>query len=108
MTHENLPKSIAYDKARKEFYHYRHLEEVERRVAKEEALSTGAYFGKSVLEVGMELENSAYEDWKVWAAQQIQEAKQQASAMYSGPAEEGMADDSFGASEGSEETTEGA
>lgn len=57
----------AYDQARHEFYEIRRQEEVERRVAQEEALATGAYFGKSFLEVGMELEDRTYEEWKQWA-----------------------------------------
>lgn len=88
MTHEKMPKAAAYDKARKEFYHYRHLEDVERRIAKEEALSTGAYFGKSALEVGMELENKAWEDWKTWARQEITRVRQTAASSYTGPVTE--------------------
>ena len=56
-------KDEAYDIARKEFYALRHAEEVERRVAKEEALWTGAYFGKSALEVGMGLEDKNFNEW---------------------------------------------
>jgi small subunit ribosomal protein S23 len=71
---ENVPGmslTKAYDQARKEFYNIRHQEEVERRVAREEALSTGAYFGKSALEIGMQLEDKEYEAWKVWALNEI-------------------------------------
>ncbi|KAG9238400.1 37S ribosomal protein S25, mitochondrial [Amylocarpus encephaloides] len=64
---EGKQKMEAYDIARKEFYALRHEEEVERRVAKEEALWSGAYFGKGPLEVGMELEDKVYEEWKDWA-----------------------------------------
>ena len=67
---DNVPDMTlakAYDQARREFYHVRHEEDVERRVAREEALSTGAYFGKSQLEIGMELEDNVYEQWKAWA-----------------------------------------
>ncbi|EON62744.1 hypothetical protein W97_01969 [Coniosporium apollinis CBS 100218] len=65
-----MSKEAAYDKARKEFYAHRHQDEVERRVAREEALHVGAYFGKSALEIGMELEDKSYEDWKVWATKE--------------------------------------
>ena len=57
----------AYDHARHEFYAVRHEEDVERRVAKEEALATGAHFGKTYLEIGMELEDKIFEAWKAWA-----------------------------------------
>lgn len=74
----------AYDQARKEFYALRHEEEVERRVAREEALSTGAFFGKSAIEVGMELEDKTYENWKTWAMQEITLINQQRDAAYTG------------------------
>ena len=80
----------AYDQARKEFYDLRLQEEVERRVAKEEAMSTGAYFGKSALEIGMELEDKEYEKWKVWATDEASMAQQNQAAMYTGSAEGGM------------------
>lgn len=74
----------AYDQARQEFYAIRHQEDVERRVAKEEALSTGAYFGKSMLEIGMELEDKTYETWKEWAQKEVEVIEQQRSAVYTG------------------------
>lgn len=70
--------------ARKEFYALRHEQEVERRVAKEEALWTGAYFGKSVLEVSDELENKTYEDWKTWAIKEVEAIERQKDAAYTG------------------------
>lgn len=84
MQHEGLDKAQAYDKARKEFYFYRHREDVERRVAKEEALVTGAYFGKGPIEIGMELENQQWEDWKAWAMKEVEKERQRAVAAYSG------------------------
>ncbi|OCK77805.1 mitochondrial ribosomal protein [Lepidopterella palustris CBS 459.81] len=87
MQNDNLTKEAAYDQARREFYHHRHLEDVQRRVAKEEALATGAYFGKGVLEIGMELEDQAYENWKAWAQKQIDIEKQNREQLYSGPVE---------------------
>ena len=78
----NISKAGAYDQARREFYEERLQEDVERRVAKEEALASGAYFGKSMLEVGMELEDREYERWREWAAQDITEAKQRQASMY--------------------------
>lgn len=77
-----MTSTEAYDIARGEFYALRHEEDVERRVAKEEALSTGAYFGKSTLEIGMELEDQAYEEWKAWATKEIKVFEQQKEAVY--------------------------
>lgn len=62
----------AYDKARHEFYKLRMKEETELRIAKEEAMATGAYFGKSYIEIGMDLEDKEYERWKEWAKKEIQ------------------------------------
>lgn len=62
-----LTKEQAYDMVRKEFYAIRHQEDIERRIAAEEARMVGAYFGKSRLEVSMELENKTFEDWRTWA-----------------------------------------
>ncbi|SPO03332.1 related to RSM25 - mitochondrial ribosomal protein, small subunit [Cephalotrichum gorgonifer] len=61
------PKDEAYDTARREFYALRQEEEVERRIAKEEAQFVGAYFGKSRLEIGHQLESVQFENWKQWA-----------------------------------------
>lgn len=80
----HISLSQAYDQARKEFYALRHEEDIERRVAKEEALSTGAYFGKTILEVGMELEDRTYESWKEWALKEIEVIDQQKSSVYTG------------------------
>lgn len=80
----DMTSSKAYDQARQEFYAIRHQEDVERRVAKEEALATGAYFGKSMLEVGMELEDKTYEGWKAWALQEIEVIGQQRTSQYTG------------------------
>lgn len=89
-----MTSTKAYDIARGEFYALRHEEDVERRVAKEEALSTGAYFGKSILEIGMELEDRSYEDWKTWAIKEVELQNQEKDAAYTNfdsTDEEGMA-----------------
>lgn len=80
----NMTKAQVYDQARREFYLIRHQEEVERRVAREEASSTGAYFGKSALEFGMEIEDMEYEKWKAWAKKEIAALEQSRSSSYTG------------------------
>jgi small subunit ribosomal protein S23 len=84
MEQDGLDKNTAYDIARKEFYALRHEEEVERRVAKEEALWVGATFGKGPLEIGMELEDKAYEGWKSWALDEIQTLERLRDSAYTG------------------------
>lgn len=79
-----MSNAQAYDIARKEFYALRQEEEVERRVAKEEALAVGAYFGPSVLEIGMHLEDKTYESWKEWATKEVEAIERQRDAAYSG------------------------
>ncbi|OAA55799.1 37S ribosomal protein rsm25 [Niveomyces insectorum RCEF 264] len=77
-----MDKDQAYDSARREFYTLRHREDVERRVAEEEARMVGAYFGKSALQVGMQLEDEAYEDWKKWAAEETAKAESERTRAY--------------------------
>jgi small subunit ribosomal protein S23 len=84
MHNAGLDSNQAYDTSRKEFYALRHEEEVERRVAKEEALWVGAYFGKGPLEVGMELEDKSFERWKEWAALEVEALQRQRDAAYTG------------------------
>ncbi|KAG5943920.1 hypothetical protein E4U53_006981 [Claviceps sorghi] len=67
---EKMSKRKAYDTARREFYRLRQEEEIEKRVAIEEAKHVGAYFGKSRLDVGMQLEDQEFENWKIWAGKQ--------------------------------------
>ena len=86
-----MTKAAAYDQARKEFYAARLQEDVERRVAKEEAQATGAYFGKSMLQIGMELEDEEYERWREWGLQQIAQQEQARAAIYTGVDNQAMA-----------------
>lgn len=84
---ENVPdmsKSMAYDQARQEFYDERLQEDIERRVAKEEAMATGAYFGKTMLQIGMELEDKEYERWKAWATNEMTAQEQKRDSVYTG------------------------
>lgn len=93
---ENVPemtKDKAYDQARQEFYAIRHQEDVERRVAKEEALATGAHFGKTSIEVGMELEKKAYEEWRAWAVKTQEVLEQTQGAMQQGIATDEVAEE---------------
>lgn len=79
-----LAEQSAYDIARKEFYRFRHHQEIETRVAREEALATGGFFGPGPVEIGMKLEDKAYDDWHAWAEQEIIAQKQQSSSAYTG------------------------
>ena len=53
-------------------------------------MATGAYFHKSTLEVGMELEDRQFEEWKAWAVKQVELAEQRRNAMYTGQENEAM------------------
>lgn len=91
---QNMSKAQAYDVARKEFYALRHEEEIERRVAKEEAMWVGAYFGKGPVEVGMQLEDKTYEKWKAWAEKEVAAINLLRDAAYtSGDPEADLPDD---------------
>ena len=82
MNNKQMSREDAYDQARNELYAYRHREDTERRVAREESLSTGAYFGSNQLDIGIQLEGAAYEDWKQWAQAESLRKRQEAAAMY--------------------------
>ena len=73
----------AYDIVRKEFYDLRRQEEVRKRIAAEEAESTGAVFGKSPLQWGIQVENKQYDDWARWAKEQVV-LQQQKNAAFAG------------------------
>jgi small subunit ribosomal protein S23 len=88
MKHKGHSKATAYDMARREFYQHRHLSEIRTRVAKEEALHVGAYFGKGPLEIGMELEDKSWENWKRWANVQIEDEMAMRAQMFSGAQDE--------------------
>ncbi|KAL9002984.1 MAG: hypothetical protein Q9188_004118 [Gyalolechia gomerana] len=84
MPDPNMTPARAYDQARKEFYETRLQQDIERRVAKEEAMATGAYFGKTTLQIGMELEDKIFEEWKAWASREAVQMEQRQAAMYTG------------------------
>jgi small subunit ribosomal protein S23 len=79
-----MTKSHAYDIARKEFYFHRHIEDVERRIAKEEAMHVGAWFGPGPLEISMQLENKIYNNWKAWAKEQVELENIRGASQYTG------------------------
>lgn len=81
----DMTKSAAYDIARREFYKIRLQEDIERRVAAEEAEATGATFGPSTLEIGMELENQQHEKWKAWAKTEAQLFDQRTASLTGAP-----------------------
>ena len=80
-----MTKSTAYDIARREFYRLRLQEDIERRVAAEEAEATGANFGPSYLDIGMELENQQHEKWKDWARLESQVVAQRSASLSGAP-----------------------
>ena len=84
MKNRAMSKPMAYDVARREFYFQRHREDIRRRVAREEALHVGAVFGKGPLEIGMELEDKVWDDWKRWAQEQIDDEDAARAQMFSG------------------------
>lgn len=87
MQNESLSVEAAYDKARKEFYDLRMQEDVERRITAEEAKATGAKFGKSYIEIGLELEGQMLEDWKKKAIAVLQLKAGQRAAFQGGTGE---------------------
>lgn len=78
-----ITKAQAYDTVRREFYALRQEEEVEKRIAQEEARMVGGYFGKSALQVGMELEDQQFERWKTWAIGETEKMEAERNAAYS-------------------------
>lgn len=93
MKHKKLSKASAYDQARREFYKHRHFDEIQSRIAREEALHVGAYFGKGPIQVGMELEDRTWENWKRWATTQIEDEQAMRAQLFSGQADEGSGAD---------------
>lgn len=77
-------KDEAYDQARRELYDMRHDQQVEQRIAREEAMAVGGYFGLSQNEIGMGLENKTFDHWREWAEGQVVIMEQAKSAAYTG------------------------
>lgn len=60
------------------------MEDVERRVAHEEALHTDAQFGPSAMDIGMQLESEEYDRWRAWAGKEADIIQQRQASMYTG------------------------
>ncbi|ROT35218.1 mitochondrial ribosomal protein [Sodiomyces alkalinus F11] len=82
MHNEGMSKDRAYDVARREFYALRQEEEIEKRVAREEARYVGAYFGKNRLDISQVLEGKEFETWKKWAAQEVAALERNRNTQY--------------------------
>lgn len=76
----NITLAQSYDIARREFYSARQQEDIERRIAAEEARYFGANFAPDVVTWGMALEDEAYNDWEQWSRQQVLEREQRRAA----------------------------
>lgn len=74
-SNKKLSQNEAYDITRREFYRLRQEEEIEKRVALEEAKHVGAYFGLNRIDVGHILEDQQFENWKVWAGKETAKAE---------------------------------
>lgn len=77
-----ITKEQAYDSVRREFYALRQEEQVEKRIAQEEARMVGAYFGKSTLQIGTGLEDKQFELWKSWATGETAKMEAERNAQY--------------------------
>ncbi|EWC45713.1 hypothetical protein DRE_05050 [Drechslerella stenobrocha 248] len=84
MDNKGMSRKAAYDTARREFYRLRMRSDIERRIAAEEARSVGAYFGKTHIQVGLELEEKALAAWKLKAEKAL-EMRQQRIEAVAGP-----------------------
>lgn len=96
MHNTDMTKDQAYDAARREFYALRQEEEIERRVAREEARYVGAYFGKNKLAISQDIEDQQFEHWKSWASTAVTQAEAARTASYA----------DYGGEEGLEEGAE--
>ncbi|CEF73822.1 hypothetical protein SNK03_001897 [Fusarium graminearum] len=66
----------AYDHVRHQFYRLRQEEQIEKRVAQEEARYVGAYFGQTRIDVSHGLEDREFENWKLWAGKETERQEQ--------------------------------
>lgn len=61
-------------------------EDIQRRIATEEALATGAVFDKSYVDIMFEREGQVLQDWRIKAAQDLAIRKHRRNAAYSSTA----------------------
>lgn len=95
MENKGMSKQEAYDLVRHEFYKLRQRDEIESRIAIEEARNVGGYFGKNQLQVALEVEDREFEYWKSYAAREIKKKGdefEQSRALEVGGEEESGAD----------------
>ncbi|KAF8453480.1 mitochondrial ribosomal protein S25-domain-containing protein [Terfezia claveryi] len=99
-----LTLTETYDLARKQFYKIRLEEDIQRRIAIEEALSTGAVFDKYYMDIVFEREGQVLQDWRIKAAQDLAIRKHRRNAAYSSTvaAEDAAAAGAAGQAEGAE------
>lgn len=102
MENEGLEQREAYDVARKKFYALRLEEDIERRIAKEEALHVGAEFPYSHMSVHAEQESKFYEKWKKDALEEIERRRNRASSANAVDEEDMNVDLGFGVGETTE------
>ncbi|KAL3606888.1 mitochondrial ribosomal small subunit component [Fusarium poae] len=73
---EDWTTKSAYDYVRHQFYRLRQEEQIEKRVAQEEARYVGAYFGQTRVDVSHGLEDREFENWKIWAGKETERQEQ--------------------------------
>ena len=93
LLNSGVPSSHASTIALAEFARHQHYSETSLRVAREEALATGAFFGPGPLEIGMMLEDRQYDGWRQWAEKEIVALKQLQGSAYTGQGIEGSGQD---------------
>lgn len=76
----DISESLAYDIARKEFYAHRLREDIERRVAAEEAQAVGADLEETYNQRSLQTEDQVYEDWERWSKQTVLQNTQRNAA----------------------------
>lgn len=81
MENKSLSQQDAYEVARNEFYRLRMRADIEQRIAIEEARSVGAYFCKTHLQIGLELEARSLSTWKGKAQNEVVKRKQRIDAV---------------------------
>ena len=79
--HLTIPET--YNIARKEFYSLRLQQDIERRIAVEEARHVGSSFDKAYIDIMFEREQKVLQEWRTKAAQDLALRKHKRNAAYS-------------------------